>query len=98
MGVPERPITAPSVAFIGDENARLRSRLLLRKRARMIKRRRFKKVLSLGELLEREAMRLRARAEKLAQGDDRHHRNAQQADTASILTTVPNSPGLQPPE
>jgi len=77
---PHRPTAA-----IGDENARLRSRL---------------KTLSFPDPLSQEAERLRAEADKLPPGETRDLllRKARQADTATHVDDWLNSPGLQPPK
>ena len=59
--------------------------------------RRFKQVISFPDDLTQEAKRLRAEAEKLPLGMERHdlERKARQAETADEWL---KSPGLQPPK
>ena len=60
----------------------------------MLKRRRFKQVLSLNERLEQQAARLRAQAEKLPPGRDREKvsRKARQTETATHVDEWISSP------
>jgi hypothetical protein len=62
--------------------------------------RRFKQVISFPDDLTQEAERLRAEAEKLAPGMERHdlERKARQAETAAHVDDWLKSPGLQPPK
>ena len=64
-----------------------------------MQRRRFKNVLSFPDRLAQEAERLRAEAEKLPPGTERHdlERKARQAKTAAHIEEWLKSPGLQPP-
>jgi hypothetical protein len=66
----------------------------------MLKRRRFKQLLSLNERLEQEAARLRSVAERLPPGPDREKilRKARQAETATHVDEWLSSPGLQAPK
>ena len=65
----------------------------------VIKRRRFKQSQSLHERLCDEAQRLRALAQELPVGDEKHFalKKARQAETASHIEEWIRSPGLQPP-
>jgi hypothetical protein len=62
--------------------------------------RRFKQVISFPDDLTQEAKRLRAEAEKLPLGMQRHdlERKARQAETAAHVDEWLKSPGLQPPK
>jgi hypothetical protein len=62
--------------------------------------RRFKQVISFPDDLTQEAKRLRAEAEKLPLGMERHdlERKARQAETAAHVDEWLKSPGLQPPK
>jgi hypothetical protein len=65
----------------------------------MIKRRRFKHLLTLNERLEQEAARLRAQAGKFPHGHEREqllHR-ARHVETAMFVDEWLSSPGLQSP-
>jgi hypothetical protein len=65
-----------------------------------MQRRRFKHVMSFPDDLTQEAERLRAEAEKLPPGTERHdlERKARQAETAAHIDEWLKSPGLRPPE
>jgi hypothetical protein len=65
-----------------------------------MQRRRFKNVLSFPDRLTQEAERLRAEAEKLPPGTERHdlERKARQAQTAAHIDDWLTSPGLQSPK
>ena len=65
-----------------------------------MQRRRFKNVLSFPNGSTQEAERLRAEAEKLRPGPQRHdlERKARQAETAAHIDEWLKSPGLRPPE
>ena len=65
-----------------------------------MQRRRFKNVLSFPDRLTQEAERLRAEADKLPPGTERHdlERQARQAETAAHIEEWLKSPGLQPPK
>jgi hypothetical protein len=65
----------------------------------MLKRRRFKQTLSLGDRLADEAARLRRQAASLPHGAEREEllRRARQAVTAMKVNEWLSSPGLQPP-
>jgi hypothetical protein len=62
--------------------------------------RRFKQVISFPDDLAQEAERLRAEAENLPPGTERHdlERKARQAETAAHVDEWLKSPGLQPPK
>jgi hypothetical protein len=64
-----------------------------------VQRRRFRNVLSFPDRLAQEAERLRAEAEKLPPGTERHEleRKARQTKTAAHIDEWLKSPGLQPP-
>ena len=64
-----------------------------------MQRRHFTNVLSFPHRLTQEAERLRAEAEKLPHGIERHEleRKARQAETAAHIDEWLRSPGLQPP-
>ena len=66
----------------------------------MVKRRRFKQILSLTERLDQEAARLRAQAEALPHGPEREAllRKAEQAETAMHVEEWLSSPGLRAPQ
>jgi len=65
-----------------------------------MQRRHFTNVLSFPDRLTQDAERLRAEAEKLPPGIERHEleRKARQAETAAHLDEWLKSPGLQPPK
>jgi hypothetical protein len=65
-----------------------------------MQRRRFKNVLSFPDGVPQEAERLRAEAERLPRGPQRHdlERKARQAETAAHIDEWLKSPGLRPPE
>jgi hypothetical protein len=65
-----------------------------------MQRRRFNNVVSFPDDLTQEAERLRAEAEKLPPGTERHEleRKARQAETAAHIDEWLKSPGLRPPE
>jgi hypothetical protein len=65
-----------------------------------MQRRRFKNVLSFPDRPTQEAERLRAEAEKLPPGTERHdlERKARQAETAAHIDDWLTSPGLQSPK
>jgi hypothetical protein len=65
-----------------------------------MQRRRFKNVLSFPDGAPQEARRLRAEAERLPRGPQRHdlERKARQAETAAHIDEWLKSPGLRPPE
>jgi hypothetical protein len=88
------------VAFTGDENARLRSRLPLEERSSAVqKRRRFKQAQTPEERLAEEARSLRETAKTLPPGAERDLmlRKARRDETALHVTDWLNSPGLKPP-
>jgi hypothetical protein len=64
-----------------------------------MQRRHFKDVLSFPDRLTQEAERLRAAAEQLPPGIERHEleRKARQTETAAHMDEWLKSPGLQPP-
>ena len=66
----------------------------------MIKRRRFKQTESLHDRLQVFANDVRAQAAELPPGTERDEllRKVRQADTASHLHELVNSPGLRPPK
>jgi hypothetical protein len=66
----------------------------------MIKRRRFKQIMSLEERLADEAKHLREEAELLPPGPSREAvlRRARQAETGSHVSEWLRSPGLQAPQ
>jgi hypothetical protein len=84
------------MAAIGDENACCAHAILSRNGAQ---RRRFKNVFSFSDDLTQEAERLRAEAEKLVTGIERHEleRKARQAETAAHIDAWVRSKGLEPP-
>ena len=65
----------------------------------MLKRRRFKQLLSLKERLEQEAARIRAQAEQLPSGPERDKlmRKAREAESATHVDEWLSSPGVQAP-
>jgi hypothetical protein len=65
-----------------------------------MQRRRFKNILSFPDRLNQQAECLRAEAEKLPPGLERHEleRKARQAETAAHMDEWLKSPGLQPPK
>ena len=65
-----------------------------------MQRRRFKDVVSFPDDLSEQAERLRAEAEKLPPGTERHglERKARQAETAAHIDEWLKSPGLRTPE
>jgi hypothetical protein len=65
-----------------------------------MQRRRFRTVLSFPDGSTQETERLRAEAEKLPRGPERHglERKARQAETAAQIDEWLKSPGLRPPE
>jgi hypothetical protein len=65
-----------------------------------MQRRRFRNVLSFPDGSSQEAERLRAEAERLPRGPQRHdlERKARQAETAARIDEWVKSPGLRPPE
>jgi hypothetical protein len=67
---------------------------------RQMQRRRFRDVLSFPDGSTEEAERLRAEAEKLPPGPQRHdiERKARRAETAAHIDEWLKSPGLRPPE
>jgi len=85
-------------AVIGDENAGRAPANLAWSSA--MQRRRFKHVVSFPDDLTREAERLRAEAEKLPPGTERHdlEHEARQAETGAHIDEWLKSPGLRPPE
>ena len=85
------PVTARSVAFIGDENARSRSRP---------HKERFKNTLTSPDRLTKEVERFRQEAETKSQGRERYHllRKARLAETAAGIDQWISSPGLKSPE
>jgi hypothetical protein len=87
------------VAFIGDENARLRSCLPLKERSRTVQRRRFKQTAPLEQRLTEEAQRLRKEARGTPPGIERERliRRARQAETAVHIQEWLTSPGLRAP-
>lgn len=93
-------IIARSLAFIGDENARLRSRLPQTERSAMQQQRRFKQQPSLQDRLASFATLARENASLLRPGAERDEllRKARQAETAAHLNEWASSPGLQPPK
>jgi hypothetical protein len=86
-------------AAIGNENAD-RAHAILAEWSSAMQRRRFKHVMSFPDDLTEEAERLRAEAEKLPPGMERHdlERKARQAETAAHIDEWLKSPGLRPPE
>jgi hypothetical protein len=86
-------------AAIGDENAD-RAPAILAEWSSDMQRRRFKHVVSFPDDLSEEAKRLRAEAEKLPPGTERHglERKARQAETAAHIDEWLESSGLRPPE
>jgi hypothetical protein len=86
-------------AAIGDENAD-RAPAILAEWSSAMQRRRFKDVMSFPGDLSQEAERLRAEAENLPPGTERHdlERRARQAKTAAHIDEWLKSPGLRPPE
>ena len=94
-------ITAQCVASIGDENARLRSRLpLMEWSSAMQQQRRYTQPLSPEARLAEDAKCLREEAELLPQGAlrDAVLRKARQAETGSHISEWLRSPGLRPPQ
>jgi hypothetical protein len=95
-------ITARLVAFVCDENARLRSRLPLERSSAMPQlRRRIKHEKSFQERLAEEALLFKEAAQKLPPGSHAQElllRRATQAETASHIDEWLTSPGLQPPK
>jgi hypothetical protein len=87
------------MAPIGDENAH-RAPATLMQWSSAMQRRRFKHVMSFPDDLAQEAEHLRAEAEKLPPGTERHdlERKARQAETAAHIDEWLESPGLRPPE
>jgi hypothetical protein len=89
------------MAVIGDENARLRSRLPPEKpeRSAIMERRRLKQTSPLDQRLEEQAKRLRKEAQGTPPGVERDKliRRARQAETAAHIQQWLSSPGLQPP-
>jgi hypothetical protein len=85
-------------AAIGDENAD-RAPAILTEWSSAMQRRRFKDIVSFPDDLTQEAERLRAEAEKLPPGTERHdlERKARQAETAAHIGEWLKSPGLRPP-
>ena len=65
-----------------------------------MQRRRFKNVLSFPAGSSQEAERLRAEAERLPPGPQKHdlEREARRAETAAHIEEWMESPGLRPPE
>jgi hypothetical protein len=65
-----------------------------------MQRRRFKNILSFPDSSTQEPERVRAEAEKLRPGPQRHalERKARQAETAARINEWLKSPGLRPPE
>jgi hypothetical protein len=86
-------------APIGDESA-IALPAILTEWSSAMQRRRFKDVVSFPDDLTQEAERLRAEAEKLPPGTERHdlERKARQAETAAHIDEWLESPGLRPPE
>jgi hypothetical protein len=93
------PSSHGPTAAIGDENAD-RAPAILAEWSSAMQRRRFKHVVTFPEDLGQEADRLRAEAEKLPPGTERHdlERKARQAETAAHIGEWLESPGLRPPE
>jgi hypothetical protein len=92
-------ITARPEAFIGDEIAITRSRLLPKERCRaMTERHRLEKAAP-QDRLAAFAEEARAQAAKLPPGAERDDliKKARQAETGSRLADWAYSPGLQPP-
>ena len=89
-------IIARSVAFIGDRETSLRSRLTRIREQRHTKRRRFKQTSSLEQRLAGEASRLREAARTIPSGFGRKAllRRARQGEIAAHLTKWLISPGL----
>jgi hypothetical protein len=88
------------LAFIGDENPRLRSRFLNGKERAMQQQRRLEQQSSLQHRLASFAALKREKALLLRPGAERDEllRKARQADTAAHLDEWASSPGLQPPK
>jgi hypothetical protein len=87
-------------AAIGDESTDRAPAAILAEWSSAMQRRRFKDVMSFPDDLSQEAERLRAEAEKLPPGTERHdlERKARQAETAAHIDEWLKSPGLRPPE
>lgn len=92
-------ITAPSVAFIGDENAACAPAFFPWKGSRMKKRLRIKHEKTFQQRLAEEAERFRAAAEALPAGTARELllRRVRQTETAANIDNWLRSPGTQPP-
>ena len=86
------------MASIGDENARLRSRLL-QKWSSAMQRRRFKNTLTFPDRLAKVADRFRQEAETKPPGQERDDLlgKSLQAEAAAQLDEWLSSPGLQRP-
>jgi len=91
-------VTARSAAFVGDENASLRSRLPLKERSGIMHRH-FKQTEPLQDRVASFAREVRVKASRLPPGKEKYNllRRARLADMASQLDDWANSPGLQPP-
>jgi hypothetical protein len=92
------PITARSVAFIGDENASRAPAFLLNGKERAMQvRRRLKQPLSLNDRLRIFSDQLKAQASRLRPGpeQDALFKRARIAETASHIEEWANSPGLR---
>lgn len=94
FGSPHRPRQLPVM-----ENALWRARHPLAEWSAM-QRRRFEQVLSFPDRLAEEIAHLRAEAEKLPPGEERHEleRKARQAETAAHIDEWLKSLGLRAPE
>jgi hypothetical protein len=93
-------ITARSVAFIGDENARCAPAFPWNGKERAMQvRRRLKQALSLNDRLKIFSDHLKAQASRLPPGpeQDALFKKARIAETASHIDEWANSPGLRPP-
>jgi hypothetical protein len=88
------------VASIGDEIARLRSRLPLKEWSSAMQRRRFKQTEPLENRLADEAAKLRKEAQGTPPGIARETllRRARQAEAAAQMNEWLSSPGLQAPK
>jgi hypothetical protein len=93
------PSPLSPTAAIGDGNAHCAPAILAEWSSAM-QRRRFKDVVSFPDDLSEQAERLRAEAEKLPPGTERHEleRKARQVETAAHIDEWLRSPGLRPPE
>jgi hypothetical protein len=93
-------VTAPPLAFIGDENARLALPPSSHGKERAMQmRRRFKQIETLDKRLANEAQRLRKEAQATPPGYERERliRRARQAETAAHMNEWLSSSGLQAP-